>query len=82
MPWTHHFEVSGVPTISEKVNEKFFKKAKGLKELGEICVQLANNFSAGNTISGKRVLDIACGEGGHSVQFAQAGASEVIGIEG
>ena len=82
VPWTHHFEVSGVPTISEKVNEKFFKKAKGLKELGEICVQLANNFSAGNTISGKRVLDIACGEGGHSVQFAQAGASEVIGIEG
>lgn len=82
VPWTHYFEVDGVPTVSEKLDQKFFKKAKGLKQLGEICVEIGQNFTAGNTIAGKRILDIACGEGGHSVQFAQAGAKEVIGIEG
>lgn len=82
VPWTHYFEIDGIPTIARETNEKFFKKAKGLKELGEICVSVAEHFSAGNTINGKRILDIACGEGGHSVQFAQAGAKQVLGVEG
>lgn len=80
-PWTHHFDIGGVETISPK-DEKFFKKAKGLKELGEIGIRLAHGFSKNNTVSGKRVLDVACGEGGHAIAFAQAGAREVVGVEG
>jgi predicted RNA methylase len=36
---------------------------------------------ARESLSGKRVLDLGCLEGGYSVAFAQFGAQEVIGIE-
>lgn len=81
-PWAHHFEVNGVHTISPDTDEKFFKKATGLKELGFLALRLAKAYSLGNTLSGKRVLDVACGEGGHTVAFAQAGAKAVLGVEG
>lgn len=82
VPWAHHFEVSGVHTISPDKDEKFFRKATGLKELGLLALRLAQAYSTGNTISGKRILDVASGEGGHSIAFAQAGAGEVVGVEG
>jgi len=82
IPWAHHFEVSGVHTISPDKDEKFFKKATGLKELGHLALRLANAYSTGNSIAGKSVLDIASGEGGHSIAFAQAGAGKVLGVEG
>jgi 2-polyprenyl-3-methyl-5-hydroxy-6-metoxy-1,4-benzoquinol methylase len=36
---------------------------------------------ARESLSGKRILDLGCLEGGYSVAFAQFGAQEVIGIE-
>ncbi len=81
-PWTHHFEVDGVHTISPEADEKFFRKATGLKRLGNLATTLAKTFSLDHTIAGKRVIDVACGEGGHSVAFAQEGAGEVVGVEG
>lgn len=80
-PWAHLFEFApGLYSVT-KDNEKFFKKATGLHLVGETLVQIAQMQVFGHTLKGKRVLDLACGEGGHSVQFAQRGA-QVLGVEG
>lgn len=80
-PWAHLFEFSpGIFSVTED-NEQFFKKAKGLKQVGEVLLQIAEMQVRGHTLEGKRVLDLACGEGGHSIQFSQKGA-EVLGVEG
>jgi len=80
-PWAHMFEFSpGVFSVTQD-NEQFFKKATGLKRVGEVLLQIAEIQVRGHSLVGKRVLDLACGEGGHSVQFAQSGAS-VLGVEG
>ena len=80
-PWAHLFEFSpGVFSVT-KDNEKFFKKATGLKKVGEVLLEIAETQVQGHDLSGKKVLDLASGEGGHSVQFAEKGAN-VVGVEG
>lgn len=80
-PWAHLFEFApGVFSVTEQ-NEQFFKKATGLKRVGEVLLQIAEMQVRGHSLAGKRVLDLACGEGGHSIQFAQKGAT-VLGVEG
>ncbi len=80
-PWAHFFEFApGIFSVTPE-NEKFFKKATGLKRVGDVLLQIAEMQVHGHSLAGKRVLDLACGEGGHSVQFADKGA-EVIGVEG
>ena len=80
-PWAHLFEFApGIFSVT-KDNEQFFKKASGLKKIGEVLLQIAETQVRGHSLAGKRVLDLACGEGGHSVQFAQKG-SKVLGVEG
>jgi 2-polyprenyl-3-methyl-5-hydroxy-6-metoxy-1,4-benzoquinol methylase len=44
-------------------------------------LSLCAHHLTGGSPAGKRVLDLACGEGGHSLLFAQAGA-DVLGIDG
>jgi len=81
IPWAHLFEFApGIFSVT-KENEKFFKKATGLKRVGEALLQVAEMQVQGHSLEGKRVLDLACGEGGHSIQFAQKGAN-VLGVEG
>lgn len=81
-PWAHLIEFApGVFSVSEESNPKFYKKATGLKRVGELLLQIAEVQVQGHSLAGKRVLDLACGEGAHSIQFAQKGAS-VVGIEG
>lgn len=80
-PWAHLFEFApGLFSVTEE-NEKFFKKATGLKRVGDVLLQIAEMQVHGHSLLGRRVLDLACGEGGHSIQFAERGA-EVIGVEG
>lgn len=80
-PWAHLFEFApGVFSVTED-NAQFFKKATGLKVVGEVLLQIAETQVMGHSLAGKRVLDLACGEGGHSIQFAQKGA-QVLGVEG
>ena len=80
-PWAHLFQFSpGVFSITP-ANAQFFGKAKGLKQVGEVLLQIAESQVQGHSLVGKRVLDLACGEGGHSIQFAEKGA-HVLGVEG
>jgi SAM-dependent methyltransferase len=80
-PWAHLFEFApGIFSVTED-NEKFFKKATGLKRVGEVLLQVAEMQVQSHSLVGKRVLDLACGEGGHSIQFAEKGAN-VTGVEG
>lgn len=80
-PWTHLFEFApGVFSVT-KENEKFYKKATGLKQVGDVLLKIAEMQVQGHTLAGKRVLDLACGEGAHAIQFAEKGA-DVVGVEG
>jgi len=80
-PWAHLFEFApGVFSVTPD-NAQFFGKATGLKRVGEVLLQIAEMQVRGHSLAGKKVLDLACGEGGHSVQFAEKGA-DVLGVEG
>lgn len=80
-PWAHLMEFApGVFSVTPE-NEQFYKKATGLSLVGELLLSVAEMQVHGHSLAGKRVLDLACGEGGHSVQFARKGA-KVTGVEG
>jgi SAM-dependent methyltransferase len=81
IPWAHLFNLgNGVETVTQ-ANEQFYKKAVGLGKIGDLLVNLAPVLTQKRAFADLRVLDLACGEGGHSIALAKAGA-EVVGIEG
>lgn len=81
IPWAHHFELApGIETITPE-NEKFHGKAVSLKRLGQIALDLVPYHTVRRTADGLRVLDVASGEGGHTIEFALHGA-QVVGVEG
>lgn len=82
IPWTHHFDLGALETISAAKDEKFHRKAIGLKKIGELGIEYARYFTRRGRLEDARILDVASGEGGHSIAFARAGAKEVVGIEG
>ena len=81
VPWAHWFEFApGVYSVTRE-NEKFYKKALGLKQIGDLLVEIAEMQVRGHSLTNKRVLDLASGEGAHSIAFARKGA-KVLGMEG
>lgn len=80
-PWAHLMEFAPGTFSVTPENEKFYRKATGLSMVGELLMDIAKMQVSGHSLQGKRVLDLACGEGGHSVQFAREGA-QVTGVEG
>lgn len=82
IPWAHHYSLSGIDTISEAADGKFYKKAVGLKKIGELAMMLFQRHANRTVFSDARVLDVACAEGQHAIHFAQGGAREVVGVEG
>src|SRR5688572_16156599 len=80
IPWTHLIDLNGCPTISRRSGDKSLKKAEGLQRFGEIAVQLCRSIVTGQTLIGKTVLDLACGEAGHTIMFSKAGAAQVVGV--
>jgi len=80
-PWAHHFDFgNGLETVTSS-NEKFYGKAKSLKKLGKLIVELAPFHLRSGKLKGSRILDVASAEGEHSIRFASHGAS-VVGVEG
>jgi len=81
IPWAHYFSLGhGIETVTPK-DGKYYEKAKGLNKLAELIESVARFNVCGGTLRGKRVLDLACAEGTHSITMARLGA-EVLGIEG
>lgn len=81
IPWAHLIELAPGRFSVTQAEEKFYKKATGLSLVGEVLMEIAEMQVQGHTLAGKRVLDLACGEGGHAIQFARRGA-KVLGVEG
>src|SRR5436309_14511320 len=80
-PWAHFFELGhGLQTI-DPANTQFVKKAQGLGKLADVLLQVVPHFSRRQTLRGMTVLDLACGEGLHSIELARCGAS-VLGVDG
>ncbi len=46
-----------------------------------IFVRYALTFEHAGDVTGKRVLDIGCGPGRYSVEFAKRGAAKVVGVD-
>jgi SAM-dependent methyltransferase len=81
VPWAHHFDLGhGIHTIDPS-NAQFVRKAEGLAKLGTVIQQIAPHYMKRQSLHGARVLDLACGEGVHSIGLAKLGA-EVVGVEG
>ena len=81
IPWAHHFDLGhGIETVTP-AEEKFYKKAVGLKKLAELLIDLLPRHLRRGSLDGLRMLDLASAEGGHSIALAQAGAN-VLGVEG
>ncbi|HVE52834.1 MAG TPA: hypothetical protein VNB23_05580, partial [Ramlibacter sp.] len=81
IPWAHLIELAPGRFSVTPAEEKFYRKASGLSQIGELLMEIAEMQVRGNSLAGKRVLDLACGEGGHAIQFAKRGAN-VGGVEG
>lgn len=81
IPWAHLIEFSPNYFSVNSSEEKFYKKAVGLEIVGKVLLDIAEMQVRGHSLSGKKVLDLACGEGGHSIMFAKKGAN-VTGVEG
>jgi 2-polyprenyl-3-methyl-5-hydroxy-6-metoxy-1,4-benzoquinol methylase len=80
-PWAHAYDLGhGIHTIDPS-NEQFVKKAQGLAKLAELLQDVVPHFSRRQTLKGMTVLDLACGEGAHSMALARQGA-KVVGVDG
>ncbi|NEQ55180.1 MAG: methyltransferase domain-containing protein [Leptolyngbya sp. SIO3F4] len=81
IPWAHYFDLGhGIETVTP-AEEKFYKKAVGLKKLADLLIDVLPRHSRRGSLEGLRVLDLASAEGGHSIALARAGAN-VLGVEG
>lgn len=81
IPWAHFFDFGhGISSVDES-NDTFLRKSKSLSRIAELMGYLSKHHVKGGTLEGKRVLDLACGEGAHSIYFARLGAT-VLGLDG
>lgn len=81
IPWAHLIEFAPDYYSVSSSEEKFYKKAVGLEIVGKVLLEIAELQVRDHSLVGKKVLDLACGEGGHSIMFSKMGAN-VTGIEG
>lgn len=82
VPWAHHFDFgNGLETVSPETGH-FYRKAIGLKELGKLLPKVLRGSMGRPSFEGLRCLDLGSAEGMHSIFMADAGAKEVLGLEG
>lgn len=89
VPWAHHFDLGhGIETVMpdpgnpQGDKDKFYRKAVGLNALGDLFPAVLRSAMRRDSFVGLTCLDIGSAEGAHSIRMAEAGATEVIGIEG
>jgi hypothetical protein len=82
IPWAHYFDFGhGLQSVHPTADPRFYKKATGLKIIGEGLADFTLKFLGRDDLTGLSVLDLASGEAGHSLEFANLGA-QVLGVEG
>jgi hypothetical protein len=80
-PWTHGFELGhGIHTV-DPANEQFYRKAQGLSKLANVLEQVVPYYSRRQSLQRMPIIDLACGEGGHSIALARRGG-DVLGVDG
>lgn len=75
-PWHYRIDLGGVTTETRDPAAMARHEARAaylLPPLLAVC---------GGTLAGRRVLDLGCNAGWWSLQAAQAGAAEVVGVDG
>ncbi|HSV83008.1 MAG TPA: class I SAM-dependent methyltransferase [Ramlibacter sp.] len=80
--WTHLFKLDEDFWTIQPGTPRYFQKSLGLRVMGEQMLKAVPFITRKADVRQLRVLDLASAEGGHSVEFAAAGAKEVLGIEG
>lgn len=81
IPWAHHYRLAdGIETVTP-ANDQFYKKSISHQKLADVTRELIPVHTKRRAIAGLTVLDVACGEGCHSIDLARHGA-KVSGVEG
>jgi hypothetical protein len=81
-PWCHYFDLGEAGETVGVSDGIYYDKAKSLKLIGVQSVEAVPYITRRGKVDGLTVLDLACAEGQHAIEFAMAEAGKVLGVDG